>query len=174
MTFITWLLLLPFDWIMTIVSYPFAPLVAALADKNGQPPRWLRWFSTYDNTMDGDEGWRTIHCPAYRSWWCRTKWLWRNPIGTFDHEIAGRVPDISKLIVRGNPSVSNRPLTPGWLWVRCANCWMLYVVIAWPGNKRCLRMVLGWKLSYVAQRRETRGVEPIVFAINPVMGAEVY
>ena len=29
-------------------------------------PRWLYWFSTNeDNSLWGDTGWRTMHCPKY-------------------------------------------------------------------------------------------------------------
>lgn len=164
----SYFILMPMSLIMTFISFFVSPLAAALADKEGNPPKWLRWFGTYDNSLYGDNGWQTEHCPAYRSWWCMTKWMWRNPIGVFGHEVAGKTPNLGNLKIKGNPYVSNRPLTPGYLWVSCKNCWMLYVVVAWPGRKRCIRLVLGWKLAYVAQRQEIRGAEQIVLAFNPL------
>lgn len=43
-------------------------------------PRWLFWFDTsYDNSLWGDHGWRTKHCPDHwRNYWGMVQWLWRN------------------------------------------------------------------------------------------------
>ena len=41
-------------------------------------PKWLNWFMTQDNSLWGDEGWQTIHCPDYKSYFGMTKWLYRN------------------------------------------------------------------------------------------------
>lgn len=43
-------------------------------------PRWLYWFSTNeDNSLWGDTGWRTMHCPKYwGAYWGMVGWLWRN------------------------------------------------------------------------------------------------
>lgn len=34
---------------------------------------------TPDNSLWGDDGWKNIHCPKYKSYWGMVKWLYRNP-----------------------------------------------------------------------------------------------
>ncbi len=42
-------------------------------------PSCLSWFMTPDNSLWGDDGWKNIHCPKYKSYWGMVKWLYRNP-----------------------------------------------------------------------------------------------
>lgn len=58
-------------------------------------PNWLYWFdTTTDNSLWGDSGWRTIHCPGYwDSYWGMVLWLWRNPACGFSWSVAAH--DIS-------------------------------------------------------------------------------
>lgn len=67
---------------------PLLPIFATLQDgrcnnNNAQGieprlPRWLNWFMTPDNSLWGDHGWQTEHCPNYKSYWGMVKWLLRN------------------------------------------------------------------------------------------------
>jgi hypothetical protein len=90
---LVWLVLALLDMLFTLVSYPLAPLVAAFADKDGNLPRALRWFQTFDASLDA--GWRdgyfSFHCPKrpFELWWLRTRWLWRNPGYGFGYYVAG-------------------------------------------------------------------------------------
>lgn len=48
--------------------------------------KWLSWFQTPDNSLDGDQTFQSFFPP---SWWSRVHWLWRNPfygfaVKTFD------------------------------------------------------------------------------------------
>lgn len=68
----------------------WAPL---LVDRDGNLPRWLRWFQTFDASADA--GWRD----AYYTGWlaethvgryvARVMWLCRNPAYGFDYELLG-------------------------------------------------------------------------------------
>ncbi len=81
---------IPF-FIFAMLSAPILPLFAEMrngpADNNHtqavEPrlPNWLFWFDTStDNSLWGDYGWRTIHCPKYwNTYWGMVLWLWRNP-----------------------------------------------------------------------------------------------
>ena len=90
-------LLYPFlviiDLIGTVLTFPLAFILAILkSDQDGwldngtswgTGPRlfkWLSWFQTPDNSLDGDHGWQANHS---HSWWSRVQWLWRNPFYGF-------------------------------------------------------------------------------------------
>lgn len=70
-------LLLAFTWLQWL----FSPLLALLVNAQGHLPHWLMWFETFDATVD--EGWQGGYYPKPNSklalWWCRVKWLCRNP-----------------------------------------------------------------------------------------------
>jgi hypothetical protein len=88
-----WVLLALLDNLFTLVSFPLAPLVAAFADKDGNLPRALRWFQTFDAPLDA--GWRdgyfahTGTPTGFALWWLRVRWLWRNPGYGFGYYVAG-------------------------------------------------------------------------------------
>lgn len=56
-------------------------------------PRWLFWFDTAtDNSLWGDTGWRTRHCPKYwNTYWGMVLWLWRNPACGFAWSVAAHI-----------------------------------------------------------------------------------
>ncbi|MEX3556196.1 MAG: hypothetical protein VB131_06320 [Burkholderia gladioli] len=110
-----YLILYPFfaftSWLMTVVTFVFAPLLALTADATGNLPKWLYWFQTFDNTLDA--GWKvqgnygSYHVdgavPAgVTLWWYRTRWLWRNPAYGWDYWPLGVAIDVSKWTVRVN------------------------------------------------------------------------
>ncbi len=78
-------------FIVAMLIAPVLPLFAVMRDgpidnNNGtgigpRLPNWLFWFdTTTDNSLWGDYGWRTGHCPKF--WGTQlgmTGWLWRNP-----------------------------------------------------------------------------------------------
>lgn len=63
----------------TVLQWVTSPLLALCVNAEGHLPRYLRWFETFDASVD--EGWLGGY---YRlgwggKWWARTKWLCRNP-----------------------------------------------------------------------------------------------
>ena len=77
----------------TILTFPLALLIVLFAkDEMGwvnnatakaigpRLPKWLNWFQTWDNSLDGDAGFVAAHKP---SWWSKVQWLWRNPFYGF-------------------------------------------------------------------------------------------
>lgn len=93
-TKLKWLGLLVLSYAFTLVAFvvgPVLPLFAVMRTGPGDNanttvygpylPTWLFWFDTAtDNSLWGDHGWRTEHCPKY---WATYRgmvgWLWRNP-----------------------------------------------------------------------------------------------
>lgn len=86
-----------FTFIFTLLTSILASLLAIFADTSGNLPRYLRYFQTFDASLDA--GWKDGYFrinwefagrfPAIALWWNRTRWLWRNPGYTFDYEVLG-------------------------------------------------------------------------------------
>ncbi len=177
--FVRWSAYLIADLTVTALSYPLAPFVVLAASRDGWLPRWLWWFQTPDNPLDGDHGWRTEHwqwrfkLPAPLARYIgRVGWLWRNNAYGFSIAVLGApIRPGYELRTTGDPLVSNRPLRNGLVRRVLLNpdgsaYWQWYYVRAWSAT-RCLRVNLGWKLWGTPAPGERR---QFVFSINPVMG----
>ena len=81
----------------TLLTFPLAPILALChSDQVGwcdnatiyqQGPRlhkWLSWFQSPDNSLDGDITFQSFFPPC---WWSKVHWLWRNPFYGFDVKI---------------------------------------------------------------------------------------
>jgi hypothetical protein len=118
--------------LMTIASILFyvltmilAPLLALTADAGGNLPVFLRWFQTFDASLD--EGAKYGYTGS--KWWIRTHWIWRNPGYTFDMNVLGIdwVPE-------------------EWLTVYAKNgVFFAYNSTNWAFNFEYGRIKLGWK-----------------------------
>ena len=77
----------------TVLTFPLALLIVLFAkDEMGwvnnatakavgpRLSKWLNWFQTWDNSLDGDITFVAAHKP---SWWSKVQWLWRNPFYGF-------------------------------------------------------------------------------------------
>ncbi len=94
-----------------LIANPFLPLFARMeegkcdnANKTAVEPRlpsWLSWFSTnYDNSLWGDTGWRTKHCPKYwNTYWGMVQWLYRNPCAGFGWSVLSHRVDLAEEFV---------------------------------------------------------------------------
>lgn len=49
------------DLAMEVIAVPAAFVLPFFANKEGWLPRWLWWFQTPDNSLNGDQGWQTQH-----------------------------------------------------------------------------------------------------------------
>ena len=91
--YIRYLLSIPLDWFMTILGIILSPILPLFATHEAKLPLWLSWFDTYDNTLDGDDGWKYEHllflnCKGdsldpIRIYLKRVCWLFRNTAYTF-------------------------------------------------------------------------------------------
>ena len=64
-------------------------------------PKWLSWFQTPDNDLNGDNTFLLINGNGY---WARVKWLWRNPLyGYCVRYIDGNSP----VTVEGNNDIAD-------------------------------------------------------------------
>lgn len=95
-------------FIVAMLMAPLLPLFSTLRDgpadnankRAVEPrlPRWLFWFDTStDNSLWGDAGWRTKHCPEHwDSYWGMVLWLWRNPACGFSWSVIAHAVDLDE------------------------------------------------------------------------------
>lgn len=167
------------SFIALALNLVLAPLAVPFA-RDGRLPRGLSWLQTPDNSLDGDNGWKTEHMTwlnargdrldALRRYVKRVLWLYRNPMYGFDFAVLGakcRSGDsafwhgdphtgidhpgtLLILVYRGTPL---KPIYFQWYYVR-----------AWGRSNRRLRINLGWKLWGFHGQTETL---QCVCSINP-------
>jgi hypothetical protein len=156
MIYIVYILLAIVQLVISLVSYPLAPLIALFSDANGNLPYWLSAFQTYDNTLDGDDGYKQEHrffpdnANALQVWANRTGWLWRNPAYGFDMLLGVDVRIGDVLIVEGDRATGDNPYHSGYCsWKLYRNNELVGFQYYWVGNftnTKCLRVNVGWKL----------------------------
>ena len=130
---IRWLFYLPAKLVMTLVALIFAGRMATRSELRygpldnaksfGTEPRlpeqWWR-FDTPDNSLYGDEGWRTKHCQdAWQTPSGMAAWLRRNPALGFCWVTLGhRVNPETRFTVAGTPGVDKGHDRYGWYLIR--------------------------------------------------------
>ena len=93
MSIILYPFLVVINLIGTVLTFPLAPVIVLFARneegwcnnatiwKNGpRLPKWLGWFQTWDNSLDGDLTFESLHKD---NWFSKVQWLWRNPFYGF-------------------------------------------------------------------------------------------
>ena len=167
-----WFLMLPLEIAFTLLALILAPVLPLFArDEYGfsdnanamrtEPrlPSWLSWFMTPDNSLYGDAGWRTEHCPDHwQDYWGMVQWLWRNSAYGFNWHgpICARLDPGAKVTFSGDPHIQNRPnFKPGYCLTTVTNpdgssYWHLYWVKR-INAQYCFNVNLGWKLKTYAE-----------------------
>ena len=181
--YLRYFLYLILDWIVTIVGLVLAPLLPLFATKEQKLPKWLSWWDTPDNTLDGDDGWKNEHLlflntkgdnlDIVRIYLKRVCWLLRNTGYGFSHSVVGKYVDADDSVWwEGNNKVGNRPLSEGLCKAHLYNdkykIFMIYYVKKTFKGK-CLRIYLGWKLKNKIDHPEWDGTAMLVCSINPFM-----
>lgn len=164
MIYLKWLLLAVANVAMLLLAYLLAPLLPSFSQSD-RLPRWLAWFDTPDNTLDGDAPFQALHAPfpgiqtGWRRYVNRVFWLWRNPSYGFDLGVLGVtvISEISKV----GPSTVGGALVQGWYFAQTSNAFQLYAVWRW-GN-HASRINFGWKLW------SAPGVCQFALTVNPVI-----
>lgn len=94
MVYIKYAFLTILNLLFTLFAVIVAPIVSLFASNDGWLPNWLKWFQTFDASLDA--GWKdgyfgSFSTPptGYKLWWYRTKWLWRNPAYGFCYWVLG-------------------------------------------------------------------------------------
>ena len=154
MSYILYPFLVVINLIGTVLTFPLAFILALLkSDQNGWldngtkwgvGPRlfkWLSWWQTPDNSLDGDHGWEANHS---HSWWSRVQWLWRNPfygfaVKTFDGSTG--------MSYSGDLNCS--PTNPGHIFVKGHGLfqWVYYKKL----GAKCLYLNFGWNIKALVE-----------------------
>lgn len=162
----TWLILWPLSLLFTALALSLSPVLPLFTSADGWLPRWLWYFQTPDNPLDGDSGFQTEHAPflgsqvGWRRYINRIAWLLRNPAYGADFSLFGFCPsgDRWSVTCRGDSLVDDTH--DGWYFKTCQGAWQFYLAHHWTAT--CyLRVNIGWKLWSLPS------VCQIVFAVNP-------
>lgn len=167
MNFLKWLAKVPVMILVTLATYILAPILPLFAQerdgfldnatrygRGAYLPSWLSWFQTFDNSLDGDEGWRTEHAQwrfklpqGLAIYVGRVGWLWRNPGYGFGL-ITLYAVDIYSMSSFGDPTVSDSPLREGSYRITTERYWQFLYVKRLTATK-CLYLNLGWNIKGV-------------------------
>lgn len=153
MIYLWYLILVPISLIVTLIAVLLAPIMPVFAtEQEGwldnhsrwglgpRLPKWLFWFMTPDNSLDGDATFEKLNPPSY---WSKVKWLWRNPAYSFALRYLNN-PYYTK--VWGDPTIrDNDNAKAGWCFVR-ANDLFQFRLVAPIGFSRCFYCNLGWNV----------------------------
>ena len=153
---------IPF-YLLAMLLAPVLPLFARLrngpidnANGEGVEPRlpaWLFWFDTStDNSLWGDHGWRTKHCPRYwQSYIGEVLWLWRNPAAGFCWSVLSRkslLDDAYTVSHSGNGlDVDKGHGKYGWYFIRCARDGAFSLRWCKQVGPKVLSFEVGWLLD---------------------------
>jgi hypothetical protein len=107
-------------------------------------PKWLSWFQTPDNSLDGDYTFEQANPPSYFS---QVKWLCRNPAYAFQLKYIG-TPYNTYLV--GDPTIKdNDNAKEGFCYVECNGLFQYRYIKKIPFTARCILINLGWNIMSV-------------------------
>lgn len=170
---------------LSLTAYIVVPVVLLLVPKEADRlPSWLRWYDDHKYGINGDEYWQgPEHANGHeREYLWRLKWLTRNKMTTFAHEVLGVKVDKNAVVKHwGDIRTANRPIGhSGWQYIELHQNGKMYpcyyVVYQWGNTGRCFRMYAGWKLKDYAEYGAEQGSVGKPYAMfksfipNPLMG----
>lgn len=160
MGFLKYLLFIVLHVIMILVTIGLSPILPAFAIGKPILPKWLSWFQTPDNPLDGDEGFITKHAPfkgqqkGVKQYINRIVWILRNPYYGLAYGSMGATIKDTPVVVKGNRYVSNdgnRDLErhvgqSGYVLVKSGKHFELYLVYQHGKSAKCFMARFGWKM----------------------------
>jgi hypothetical protein len=168
-------------WLSAFVVVPVALAFCKREDET--LPRWLSWYDEPEYGINGDPYWKgEEHANGNeRAYLWRLRWLFRNSLGGFSHDVMGFNSDrIRALEWEGDPDTQNTPAGhSGTCYIKVTlddgstrECF--YIVKQWA-EKKCFRGYFGYKLMDTLHSHlrgegyNSRQVQD-VFSPNPLMG----
>jgi len=153
MIYLLYTVLVPLSLLITLLAVIFAPILPVFAKNtygwldNGSKegfgprlPKWLNWFQTWDNSLDGDATFEAANPPSY---WSKVKWIVRNPAPSFGIRTLNAPYQTS---YKGDPTIKdNDNAKAGRLLVK-ANGLFQFAWIIPIGFSRCIYINLGWNI----------------------------
>lgn len=179
--YLKWLCLLPVMLVVTAATFPLAfilPFFATMQDgliNNGTDfglgprlPKWLNLFQTPDNSLEGDEGWRTEHWQwrfklptALAIYVGRIGWLWRNPGYGVGRVVMTGGPITATYT--GNKDVNDSPLSEGYIFVKSQDLFQFTWCKKITATK-CLYFVFGWNIKGLIGGNEKKHIATYAFS----------
>lgn len=143
-----------FNFVLIAIGILFAPVLPLLATQRmwwldnhsvmgigPVLPKWLNWFMTPDNSLDGDATFQAINGFGY---WAKVKWLWRNPAYSFAMCYVG-TPYV--VTVKGDKTIrDNDGAREGWCFVTVNNLFQWRYVKRIGSTSTCIYINLGWNI----------------------------
>ncbi|WP_420996252.1 DUF7338 family protein [Cupriavidus sp. 30B13] len=171
------------DFAVNVTAYTLNPLLALFANSAGQLPAWLRWFQTYDASLDGmgADGKIEPRFVASTSWLrdeagqprnqfyryiCRVAWLYRNNAYGFAIDVLGAVGPFAEVgsgMELSLPALQavpgNRyPAQGGWRLELYrgsdGRMYFHYWLVKDRGNGQCHEANVGWKIAPGSDRAQ--------------------
>lgn len=181
MMYLKWLLLMPVMIVVTVATFPLAFILPFFAEEreglldNGTKsglgyylPKWLSIFQTPDNSLDGDEGWRTEHAQwrfklptAIAVYVGRVGWLWRNPGYGYGAELLVGEPIVATFT--GDDKVNDDPGHEGHCLVNCQDLFQ-FVWVKRIGAEKSLYCVFGWNIKGLIGSGQRRHIATFAFS----------
>ena len=157
---------------ITLLGFILAPILPLLANNDGWLPKWLWWFQTPDNSLNGDTGWQNEH------WQWRFKlpislsiyigqvgWLLRNPAYAFGVKYINGNNETTYI---GNPNISdNIGACEGWLFVRSNGLFQFTYVKRIFNTNKCIYINLGWNIRALTNPYNRRDNYEATFVFSP-------
>jgi hypothetical protein len=152
--YLLYLILAPISLVLTLIAILIAPILPLFAsEQNGwldngsvwglgpRLPKWLNWFMTPDNSLDGDATFQKINGMSYLS---KVKWLWRNPAYAFALRYVNNPYNTE---VQGDKTIKdNDNAKEGWCLVHANGLFQLVYVKRIFSSSRCIYVNLGWNI----------------------------
>lgn len=111
-------------------------------------PRWLAWFDTPDNSIDGDRNFYDSHGPGYLS---RVIWLYRNSLYGFKWTVLA-APSPAGMLITGDKKVLDYHTGQyGIMHLKASRYWQWKCVK--PFGKWILVLNFGWLLEDTSQEK---------------------
>jgi hypothetical protein len=151
---ITYILLVPFSLLLTLLAIIIAPVLPVFAvqkewwlDNHAKRavgpvlPSWLNWFMTPDNSLDGDATFEQLNGISY---WSKVKWLWRNPAYSFALRYLNAPYEAS---FAGDKTIKdNDNAKEGICFVTCNGLFQFRYIKQIPFTARCILVNIGWNI----------------------------
>ena len=168
MIYLKWLAMVPVSILVTIACILFAPVIVLFANPMGWLPNWLWWFQTPDNSLDGDQGWKSEHWQwrfklpePLCTYVGRVGWLWRNPGYGYGAELLVGEPIVATFT--GDDKVNDDPGHEGWCLVHCQDLFQFVWVKRIAANKS-IYCVFGWNIKGLVDANQRRHIATFAFS----------
>ena len=154
MIYLWYVVLVPVSLLLTLVAVLLVPVFPLFATQQmgwcdnhsyeavgPRLPKWLSWFMTPDNSLDGDATFERLNPPSY---WSQVKWLWRNPAYSFALRYLSGVYWTSW---QGDKTIKdNDNAKEGWCIVQANGLFQFVLVRRIGSTSRAIYINVGWNI----------------------------